>query len=164
MTPGESDPSAVAEAAEKLNDEGLRAFKAKNALAVAVYDECLRLKPDVVAYLGNAAAARLKLGGKGRFRDAARDCERAVAIDPEYVRGWVRLGQARFFLGDDPEREDSFDLASRETPRPRSTGRWRWTRRTSRRRKRSRRCASVCSCTKTNDDDDATFFRSFLFS
>ena len=35
-----------------------------------------------------------------------------MAIDPEYVRGWVRLGQARFFLGDDPEREDSFDLAS----------------------------------------------------
>ena len=113
LTPGESDPSAVAEAAEKLNDEGLRAFKGKeHALAVAVYDECLRLKPDVVAYLGNAAAARLKLGGKKRFADAARDCERAVAIDPEYVRGWVRLGQARFFLGDDPEREDSFDLAS----------------------------------------------------
>ena len=113
LTPGESDPSAVAEAAEKLNDEGLRAFKGKeHALAVAVYDECLRLKPDVVAYLGNAAAARLKLGGKKRFADAARDCERAVAIDPEYVRGWVRLGQARFFLGDDPEREESFDLAS----------------------------------------------------
>ena len=113
LTPGESDPSAVAEAAEKLNDEGLRAFKGKeHALAVAVYDECLRLKPDVVAYLGNAAAARLKLGGKKRFADAARDCERAVAIDPEYVRGWVRLGQARFFLGDDPEGEDSFDLAS----------------------------------------------------
>jgi tetratricopeptide (TPR) repeat protein len=39
-----------------------------------------------------------------------RDCERATAIDPKYVRGWVRLGQALFALGDDPEKEDMFDL------------------------------------------------------
>ena len=112
LTPGESPDVLTTEAAEKLNDEGLRAFADKEyALAVAVYDECLRLKPNVVAYLGNAAAARLKLGGKGAFEDAARDCARAVAIDPGYVRGWVRLGQALFALGDDPEKEDSFDLA-----------------------------------------------------
>ena len=119
LTPGESPETETSAAAEKLNDEGLRAFADKEyALAVAVYDECLRLKPDVVAYLGNAAAARLKLGalekarfGKSAFEDAARDCQRAVAIDPGYVRGWVRLGQALFALGDDPEKEDSFDLA-----------------------------------------------------
>lgn len=117
LAPGASSDDALTKAAETLNDEGLKAFSEKEyALAVAVYDECLRLKPDVVAYLGNAAAARLKLGasrgGKSAFRDAARDCERATAIDPGYVRGWVRLGQALFALGDDPEKEDSFDLVA----------------------------------------------------
>ena len=117
LAPGASSDDALTKAAETLNDEGLKAFSKKEyALAVAVYDECLRLKPDVVAYLGNAAAARLKLGasrgGKSAFRDAARDCARATAIDPGYVRGWVRLGQALFALGDDPEKEDSFDLVA----------------------------------------------------
>lgn len=118
LAPGVSSDEALTKAAELLNDEGLGAFSKKEyALAVAVYDECLRLKPDVVPYLGNAAAARLKLGasglgGKSAFRDAARDCERATAIDPKYVRGWVRLGQALFALGDDPEKEDMFDLVA----------------------------------------------------
>ena len=117
LAPGASSDDALTKAAETLNDEGLKAFSKKEyALAVAVYDECLRLKPDVVAYLGNAAAARLKLGasrgGKSAFRDAARDCARATAIDPGYVRGWVRLGQALFALGDDPEKEDMFDLVA----------------------------------------------------
>ena len=117
LAPGASSDDALTKAAETLNDEGLKAFSEKEyALAVAVYDECLRLKPDVVAYLGNAAAARLKLGasrgGKSAFRDAARDCARATAIDPGYVRGWVRLGQALFALGDDPEKEDMFDLVA----------------------------------------------------
>jgi len=113
LAPGASSDDALTKAAETLNDEGLKAFSEKEyALAVAVYDECLRLKPDVVAYLGNAAAARLKLGSETAFRDAARDCARATAMDPGYVRGWVRLGQALFALGDDPEKEDMFDLVA----------------------------------------------------
>lgn len=82
-----------------LNDRGVEAFGAKKfAEAYAIYTECVRLQPDKVPYLGNRAAAGLKL--KGKEKEVVADCERAVAIQPDYVRGYVRLGQALLALGD----------------------------------------------------------------
>ena len=85
--------------------------------ALAAYDECLRLKPRVVPYLGNRAAVLLKLANenkygadKSKLKQVIGDCELAVDIDPKYTRGWVRLGQAYFTLGDDPQKEDSYDV------------------------------------------------------
>jgi len=109
----EDERREIHDACESLNEEGLEAFKQKDfARAIAAYDECLRLRPTCVAYLGNRAAACLKMRGQRRFFQRARDdCALAVSMDPSYVRGWVRLGQACFLLGDDPDEEDRFDVA-----------------------------------------------------
>ena len=93
-----SSPEA-ADVAEALNDRGVEAFGAKKFVeAFAIYTECVRLQPDKVPYLGNRAAAGLKI--KGKEKVVVKDCERAVEIQPDYVRGYVRLGQALLALGD----------------------------------------------------------------
>jgi hypothetical protein len=51
-----------------------------------------------VAYRGNRAAAGLKL--KGKEKQVVADCQRAVELQPDYVRGYVRMGQALLTLGD----------------------------------------------------------------
>ena len=53
----------------------------------------MRLQPDKVPYLGNRAAAGLKM--KGKEKEVVGDCQRAVEIQPDYVRGYVRQGAGR---------------------------------------------------------------------
>jgi len=102
-----SDAATVDAAADALNDAGLKAFAASECRrAMAIYDECLRLRPDVVAYLGNRAAVGLKLGTRSALLGAAKDCERATTLDPAYARGFLRMGKALAKLGDDGERGD----------------------------------------------------------
>ena len=120
LAPDNSTEPELTGAAELLNDEALRYFsKREYDKALAAYDECLRLKPRVVPYLGNRAAVLLKLANenkygadKSKLKQVIGDCELAVDIDPKYTRGWVRLGQAYFTLGDDPQKEDSYDVQS----------------------------------------------------
>ena len=103
-----SDHPDAAAAAERLNDAGVRAFGEKRyAVAYKAYSECLRLRPDTVPYLGNRAAAGLKM--RGKERDVVKDCERAVELDPGYARGWTRMGQALLALGD---RDDEGDVVA----------------------------------------------------
>lgn len=102
MQPGDAGAAAIA---ERINDIGVDLFNAKEYVkAFGVYTECVRLAPDKVAYLGNRAAAGLKC--KGKERDVVSDCQRAVELQPDYVRGYVRMGQALLAIGDRGERGD----------------------------------------------------------
>ena len=102
-----SDAATGDAAADALNDAGLKAVAASECRrAMAIYDECLRLKPDVVAYLGNRAAVGLKLGTRSALLGAAKDCERATTLDPAYARGFLRMGKTLAKLGDDGARGD----------------------------------------------------------
>jgi tetratricopeptide (TPR) repeat protein len=98
----------AARAAEAANDAGAEAFRARDFdAAFEYYTEAVRLAPRTVAYLGNQAAAALKVGGGGdtrRERDAltraVEACVAAVGVDDEYVRGYVRGAKALLVLGD----------------------------------------------------------------
>ena len=101
--------SAEAQAvAESMNDKGMDAFKRKDfELAYNYYVEAVRLAPGKIAYLGNQAATALKLGGdasspKGReyVEAAIVACENAIALEDNYIRGYVRAGKALLLLGD----------------------------------------------------------------
>ena len=76
--------------------------------AFEAYTACLHLAPDKVAYLGNRAAAGLRC--KGKERDVVNDCERAVELQPDYARGYARMGQALLALGDAGEYGDVVTL------------------------------------------------------
>ena len=89
------------EAAEKANEQALERYKAKDwESCYEAAGEAIRLNPRRVAYYGNRAAAALKLRGLEHLRQAARDCKEACALEPSYVKGYVRSAEAHFLMGE----------------------------------------------------------------
>jgi tetratricopeptide (TPR) repeat protein len=125
MNAGDAGAAATA---ERINDVGVGEFifvftwairltsclstglfnAKKYKQAFEAYTACLHLAPDKVAYLGNRAAAGLRC--KGKERDVVNDCERAVELQPDYARGYARMGQALLALGDAGEYGDVVTL------------------------------------------------------
>ena len=51
-------------------------------------------------YLANRAAAALKLRGQAHLRQAIEDCRVAMAVEPTYVKAYVRSAEAHFLMGE----------------------------------------------------------------
>jgi tetratricopeptide (TPR) repeat protein len=91
----------AAEFAEKANEQAMEGYRAKNyQLCYDAASEAIRLNPTKVVYLGNRAAAALKLRGQAHLRQAVEDCTRACALDPSYVKGYVRSAGAHLAMGE----------------------------------------------------------------
>ncbi|OAX82231.1 hypothetical protein ACJ72_03424 [Emergomyces africanus] len=99
---GETKPAATPsgapnEESEKLKSQGNAAMSRKDyATAISLYTQALSIAPSNPIYLSNRAAA---YSASGNHTKAIEDAEIAVAADPKYVKGWSRLGLARFALG-----------------------------------------------------------------
>ena len=94
--------SAEAKAvAEEHNDAAVKAFKEKQwQLCYDLSSEAIRLNPRKTAYLGNRAAAALKMKGRRMLRQAAEDSVHAYELDPNYVKAYVRAAQAHLEIGE----------------------------------------------------------------
>ncbi|OJD22087.1 hypothetical protein ACJ73_06568, partial [Blastomyces percursus] len=93
-TPQKGTPN---EESEKLKSQGNAAMSRKDyPTAISLYTQALSIAPSNPIYLSNRAAA---YSASGNHSKAAEDAEIAVAADPKYVKGWSRLGLARFALG-----------------------------------------------------------------
>ncbi|OAT10269.1 protein phosphatase [Blastomyces gilchristii SLH14081] len=93
-TPQKGTPN---EESEKLKSQGNAAMSRKDyPTAISLYTQALNIAPSNPIYLSNRAAA---YSASGNHTKAAEDAEIAVAADPKYVKGWSRLGLARFALG-----------------------------------------------------------------
>ena len=89
------------EFAEKANEQAMEGYRGKNyQLCYDASGEAIRLHPEKVAYYGNRAAAALKLRGQVHLRQAVEDCQRACALDPEYIKGYCRSAEAHFAMGE----------------------------------------------------------------
>jgi small glutamine-rich tetratricopeptide repeat-containing protein alpha len=66
--------------------------------AVDAYTEAIRLDPSNPVYYSNRAAAH---SSKGDHLSAVADAEKAISVDPKFVRGYSRLGclAASFRIG-----------------------------------------------------------------
>ena len=64
--------------------------------AVAAYSEALALEPMIAPWYGNRAAANMMLE---HFDEAIVDCEKAVELDPEYIKGYMRMSTALLSQG-----------------------------------------------------------------
>ncbi|OJD15989.1 hypothetical protein AJ78_03821 [Emergomyces pasteurianus Ep9510] len=100
---GETKPAATSssgapnEESEKLKSQGNAAMSRKDyATAISLYTQALSIAPSNPIYLSNRAAA---YSASGNHAKAVEDAEVAVVVDPKYVKGWSRLGLARFALG-----------------------------------------------------------------
>ncbi|PGH18520.1 hypothetical protein AJ79_00297 [Helicocarpus griseus UAMH5409] len=95
--PAPSQGGGPNEESEKLKSQGNAAMSRKDyPTAISLYTQALSIAPSNPIYLSNRAAA---YSASGNHTSAAEDAELAVAADPKYVKGWSRLGLARFALG-----------------------------------------------------------------
>lgn len=84
--------------AETCKAKGKEFYDARNyADAERAYSESARLDSSRAVIFSNRAAALIMLG---RYRDAVADCDRAAAIEPTYVRAYLRCARAHLSLGD----------------------------------------------------------------
>lgn len=87
------------EKAEELKFKGNTAINAKDfETAAAMYTEALALSsegPNSHVYYSNRAAAYCHLN---RYQDAVDDCHSSIALVPDYVKAFSRLGLSNFFL------------------------------------------------------------------
>jgi len=77
---------------ERLKESGNTAFKTRDyAKAVEDYSECIKIDPDNKGFASklhcNRAASLQKLG---KDAEALEDCEKAIELNPEYGKAYVR--------------------------------------------------------------------------
>ena len=77
-------------AAEKLKASGNSYMSSKNYdAAIDAYTQAVALDPTNAVYFSNRAAA---YSSKGEHASAVADAEKALEVDPSFVRAYHRLG------------------------------------------------------------------------
>lgn len=98
--------------AEDLKFKGNTCINAKDfAGAAKFYTEALTLSPDGPnshVYLSNRAAAYCHMN---RYQDAVDDCHSSIALVPDYVKAYSRLGLSLFFLERFEEAVEAYERA-----------------------------------------------------
>jgi tetratricopeptide (TPR) repeat protein len=84
--------------------------------AVECYTQALQLCPsgsNSHIYYSNRSAAYL---GLERYEECLDDCERALALKPDYVKAYTRMGWALFHLKEYEYAMDSFEMSMKLDP------------------------------------------------
>lgn len=110
---------------ESLKTEGNNYFKVRNwGLALEKYTEALKIDPlndhlNKALYSNRAAA----LSGLGRYREALLDCNKALSIDPEYLRCICRRADIHMKLEKYEEAVQDYQKALEIEPKNKDTKR-----------------------------------------
>lgn len=83
--------------AEEKKESGNHLYKFKNYKgALIMYDEAIKLCPENAAYYGNRSACYMMLG---MYKKALDDAQKAVALDPTFTKGYIRIAKCCIALG-----------------------------------------------------------------
>lgn len=108
--------------AEEMKIKGNTAINSKDyENAVKFYSEALALSsdgPNSHVYYSNRAAAYCHLN---RYQDAVDDCHSSLALFPDYVKAYSRLGLANFFLEHYQDAVDAYERALELEPDNKAT-------------------------------------------
>ncbi|KAK0456197.1 putative stress-induced protein STI1 [Armillaria borealis] len=100
--------------AEKLKQAGNSQMTAKKYdEAIASYNDAIALDPVNPIYYSNRAAAH---SSKGDHLSAVGDAEKAISVDPKYVKSYHRLGHAQYALLDYKAAADAFERGLKIEP------------------------------------------------
>lgn len=84
--------------AEEAKQRGNELFRAQNwAKAVEAYEEAVKRAPKNAAIRNNLSAVLCKIMD---FSGAKREIEKALELDPKYVKAWARKGDIEFMVKD----------------------------------------------------------------
>ncbi|XP_004290865.1 PREDICTED: small glutamine-rich tetratricopeptide repeat-containing protein beta-like [Fragaria vesca subsp. vesca] len=90
-------PKYLAQLAETLKLKGNKAMESKQyTKAIALYDCAIAFCENNAVYHCNRAAAYIEIH---KHNEAMRDCLKSIEIDPNYSKGYTRLGVAYYALG-----------------------------------------------------------------
>lgn len=108
--------------AEEMKIKGNTAINSKDyENAVKFYSEALQLSadgPNSHVYYSNRAAAYCHLN---RYQDAVDDCHSSLALSPDYVKAYSRLGLANFFLEHFQDAVEAYERALELEPDNKAT-------------------------------------------
>jgi len=108
--------------AEELKIKGNTAINSKDyENAVKFYTEAIELStdgPNSHVYYSNRAAAYCHMN---RYQDAVDDCHSSLALSPDYVKAFSRLGLANFFLERFQEAVEAYERALEIEPDNKAT-------------------------------------------
>ncbi|XP_033606463.1 dnaJ homolog subfamily C member 7-like [Cryptotermes secundus] len=86
------------ELAELKKERGNQLYKTgRYQQAVHLYTEAIKLCPDSSTYYGNRSACYINLY---QYKAALEDARKAVALDPSFLKGYMRIAKCNFALGD----------------------------------------------------------------
>jgi len=96
-----------------LKDKGNGLYKGKKYdAAIDFYSEALALEPEdnalVLSLLGNRAACSIMIE---KYKQGLADCEKATALDPKFVKGYLRAGKCHIRMGDMKAAREAFGQA-----------------------------------------------------
>ncbi|XP_067007935.1 dnaJ homolog subfamily C member 7 isoform X2 [Anabrus simplex] len=84
--------------AEIKKENGNQLYKQKKYhQAIPYYTEAIELCPDSAAYFGNRSACYMMLH---KYKEALDDARKSVALDPSFVKGYIRVAKCSLALGD----------------------------------------------------------------
>lgn len=77
---------------ERLKEAGNAHFKAgRNQEAIEAYSQCLEVDPDNKAFNSKLHANRAaSLQKQGKFEEAVKDCDKAIELNPDYGKAYMR--------------------------------------------------------------------------
>ncbi|KPJ11757.1 DnaJ-like subfamily C member 7 [Papilio machaon] len=91
-------PKSPERLAEEKKESGNHLYKFKNYKgALAMYEEAIKLCPDNASYYGNRSACYMMMG---MYKKALEDAQKAVALDPTFTKGYIRVTKCCIALGD----------------------------------------------------------------
>ncbi|KAG0054301.1 hypothetical protein BGZ83_011506 [Gryganskiella cystojenkinii] len=83
--------------AEQIKAQANQEYKVGNyAAAVDLYSQSIKLEPSNATYYGNRSAALMMIK---KYSEASKDCQTAVRLDPEFVKGYLRGAKCQMQLG-----------------------------------------------------------------
>jgi len=81
--------------------------------AVQSYSEAINRDPENHVNYSNRAAAYIKLGA---IPEALKDAEKCISIKPDFAKGYLRKGQAQFFMKDYKKCLETYQLGLEYDP------------------------------------------------
>jgi DnaJ family protein C protein 7 len=100
--------------AELKKESGNQLYKTKNyRQAIQLYTDAIELCPDSAAYYGNRSACYMMLH---QYKDALEDARKAVALDSNFVKGYIRIAKCCLALGDLSAADNAVSIVRELTP------------------------------------------------